>query len=124
MGKKVSPNQKDEGKRTVEISLDMEEYYQVKQKELSLDISRIRYSNHQIVQSGNSDIYVDFLEMPGIRKDEKWVIEGTRIYLPPKIAKGLARALLRAVNDVIEELNISEAAEETEDVEEENLPVD
>lgn len=42
---------------------------------------------------GPRDAYVDFLEMPGVKKDGRMMVKGTRVYMSHVIAKRLGEVL-------------------------------
>jgi len=64
------------------LTIDISEMYKYNTKDLMTDISSSAYSNLAYVQATHRDLYIDFLEMPGIKKDDgKMHIKGTRIYM-------------------------------------------
>jgi len=64
---------KEEKKSTKEgsITVDLGEIYKFESKDIIPDISIVRYSNLAYIQLTHRDVYIDFLEMPGIKKDGK-----------------------------------------------------
>jgi hypothetical protein len=46
-----------------------------------------------MIQVTDRDVYIDFLSMPGIKKDGKMVLRGTRIFMPHSSAQTLAESL-------------------------------
>ena len=90
------------GEETV-ISLDMAALYQFKQEDLELDVTTVRYSGDHFVQFTENDLFIDFLELPGVRKEGKMKVNTTRIYLTHNVAKCLAKTLTDALNDLEEE---------------------
>ena len=73
-----------------ETIVDLNDLYSVDPENIQLDISVVRYSNLAYVQANPRDIIIDFLEMPGTKKEDKLIINGTRIYLTHFSAKKLA----------------------------------
>jgi len=69
----------------------------------AIDISCVKYSNLAYIQATGRDVYVDFLEMPGVIKDNKQVINGTRIYMSHVAAEKLAEALSKLLNQLNEQ---------------------
>jgi len=58
------------------------------------DISYSTYSNLAYIQVTHRDVYIDFLEMPGIkREDGKMHVDGTRVFMSHAAAQKLAEAL-------------------------------
>lgn len=51
------------------------------------DIDVVRYSNQVLINVSENDVMLDFLELPGIIRDEKMCVRGTRIYLTHDKAK-------------------------------------
>jgi len=83
-----------EGKGTESMAIDVSEMYKYKKEDLVTDISSSAYSNLAYVQATHRDLYIDFLEMPGIKKDDgKMHIEGTRIYMSHSAAQKLSKAI-------------------------------
>ena len=75
------------------ILIDLNEMYDFDPKDMVPDISLVRYSNFAYIQVTPRDVYVDFLEMPGIKKDNKVIVNGTRVYMSHIAAQKLAEAL-------------------------------
>src|SRR5574341_549548 len=75
------------------ITVDLRELYKFEQKDIIPDISIVRYSNLAYIQITHRDVYIDFLEMPGIKKDGKVLLNGTRIYMSFAAAQKLAETL-------------------------------
>ncbi len=59
------------------------------------DISVVKYSNYALIQVMERDMLIDFLELPGIKKDGKWVINTTRVYLTHSHGQKLAKSILK-----------------------------
>lgn len=76
------------------MTIDISEMYKYRKEDLMTDISSSAYSNLAYVQATHRDLYIDFLEMPGIKKDDgKMHIKGARIYMSHSAAQKLAKAL-------------------------------
>lgn len=56
-----------------------------------------RYCNAINIQASNNDIALDFLELPGIPRDGKQVIEGVRLYMTHEHARLMAELLLKTL---------------------------
>lgn len=90
------------GEETV-ISLDMAALYQFNQEDLELDVTVVRYSGDHFVQLTQNDLFIDFLELPGVRREGKMKVNTTRIYLTHNVAKGLAKTLNEALHHLEDE---------------------
>ena len=82
------------------VKIDIRELYKFDTKDITPDISIVRYSNMAYIQITQRDVYIDFLEMPGIRKEGKVLLNGTRIYMSFVAAKSLAESLLGVLEQV------------------------
>ncbi|WP_342770795.1 MULTISPECIES: DUF3467 domain-containing protein [unclassified Methanoculleus] len=87
--------------------IDLRELYRFEPEELQLDITRSSYSNLAYVQVAHRDVCIDFLEMPGIRRDGRMLINGTRVYMSHAAAQKLAEAL----SGILEKVNTEEGME-------------
>ena len=91
-------NEKD--KKKLDINILLREMYKFEPEDLVPDISIVRYSNLAYVQITPRDVTIDFLEMPGVKKEDKVLINGTRIYLSFTAAKRLSEALGKTLEEV------------------------
>ncbi|MGB2727827.1 MAG: DUF3467 domain-containing protein [Halobacteriota archaeon] len=85
---------------TIDVKDILKDLYRHDPKDLRLDISAIAYSNLANINVSSRDVYIDFLEMPGIMKDGIPVVTGTRIYLSHVAAQKLAKALSEVLEHV------------------------
>jgi len=83
--------------------IDLRELYQFEPGELQPDITHSSYSNLAYVQVTHRDVFIDFLEMPGIRRDDRMRVNGTRIYMSHAAAQKLAEALSGILDKVYKE---------------------
>lgn len=85
------------GKRSsgnvVSSDIDLGEAYRYDPKDIATDISVSRYSNLAYIQVSPRDVCIDFLEMPGIRRNGKMVVGGVRIHMSHEAARRLAEVL-------------------------------
>lgn len=93
-------NKKIPAKPKDSITIDLRDLYKFEQKDIIPDISVVRYSNLAYIQITHRDVYIDFLEMPGIKKDGKVLLNGTRIYMSFAGAQKLAETLHGILEDV------------------------
>ena len=84
------------------VAIDFADLYKFNKDDLAINISTVGYSNIAYMQVGHRDVYIDFLEMPGTKKDEKMVINGVRIFMSHTAAKALAESLNQLLDDVYE----------------------
>ncbi len=90
------PEQKDEP-----TLIDLRELYKWKPEDLFPEISYSTYSNLAYIQVTHRDVYIDFLEMPGIKQEDgKMHVNGTRIFMSHAAAQKLAEALNGILNQV------------------------
>ncbi|MDD1719486.1 MAG: DUF3467 domain-containing protein [Methanoregulaceae archaeon] len=76
------------------ISLDPGLVYQFSHEDLSPEITHSAYSNAVYVNRTDRDVFLDFLEMPGIRREDGKVrVKGTRVYLSFAAAESLGKVL-------------------------------
>ena len=88
-------SESDEG-----IVVDIGELYRYDAKDLVPDITQVCYSNLAYITIGQRDVFIDFLEMPGIKRDGKVLINGTRIFMSHVAAKALADRLTETLEQV------------------------
>ena len=72
--KQTSSKEPDTGQQ---IAIDISKMYQFRPDEMIPDIRASSYSNVSYITCTNRDVFIDFLEMPGIKKDGKMMIPGT-----------------------------------------------
>ncbi len=82
------------------VTIDFADLYKFDKDDLAINISTVGYSNIAYMQVGHRDVYIDFLEMPGTRKDGKMLIDGIRIFMSHNAAKALAESLNQILDDV------------------------
>jgi hypothetical protein len=73
--------------------MDLKQLYAFEAKDLVPDITVTRYSNLAYVQVSPRDVCIDFLEMPGVKKDGRMIVNGTRVYMSHVAAKRLGEVL-------------------------------
>ena len=73
--------------------VNLKQLYAFEAKDLVPDITVTRYSNLAYVQVSPRDVCIDFLEMPGVKKDGRMVVNGTRVYMSHVVAKRLGEVL-------------------------------
>jgi len=85
---------KQTAKADAKITIDIQSLYRFLPEDLQADISTVRYANHSFIQVTERDLYIDFLEMPGVKKENgKVAVNGTRIYMTHVAAQKMAEAL-------------------------------
>lgn len=95
------------GKEREDVTFDLEKMYSFDPKDAVPEISPIRYSNLAYIHVSQSDVYIDFLEMPGVKREGKVLVPGTRIYMSHAAAQKLAEAL----GGILEKVNSGEGME-------------
>jgi hypothetical protein len=105
---------KDKNKGTVDdpsgqpVAFDLRELYRFDPKEALPDITTVRYSNLAYIQVTPRDVYIDFLEMPGVKREGRAVVNGTRVYMSFVAARRLSEVL----KDILERAHAQGAMEE------------
>jgi hypothetical protein len=98
-------NAEEKAKNT---SIDIGDLYKFKREDLILDISSTHYSNLTYMQVASRETILDFLELPGVKKDGKMVINGVRIYLSHVAAQMLVEKLGRLLETAYEDGKITQ----------------
>ncbi len=75
------------------MSVDIGKCYQFKPEDFEIEVTSEHYSNNSFIQVMNQDVFVDFMRIPGVKKDGKMVASATRIYMTHVQAAKLARSL-------------------------------
>jgi hypothetical protein len=70
--------------------VDVGKMYEFKPEDLVPDIKTSSYSNVAYLNCTNRDVFIDFLEMPGVKKDGKMMVPATRVYMSHSAAQQLA----------------------------------
>jgi len=91
--KDLLEEERDSDGEAKSVLIDLGEIYRFDPEDIVPDISAVHYSNLAYIQATHRDVYIDFLQMPGIKKDDKVLLDGTRIYMSHVAAKKLAEAL-------------------------------
>ena len=86
--------------RRTSMNIDLTNTYKFEAKDVVVEIEDEHYSNFAMIQITDKDAYIDFLAMPGIKKEGKMVIRGTRIFMPHSSAQKLAESLSRTLEIV------------------------
>ena len=103
----------DKQKKEIKTDIDIRELYNFNAGDVKIDITITRYSNLAYVQVSPRDVQIDFLEMPGVKKDDKMNVNGTRIYMSHVSAQRLSEVLSGVLKQVhsrgeIEQLSFKE----------------
>ncbi|HPH34334.1 MAG TPA: DUF3467 domain-containing protein [Methanoregulaceae archaeon] len=75
------------------VTIDLANLYKFEPEDLVTDIRATAYSNLAFIQVTPRDVFIDFFEMPGIKKDGKMVMPGTRVYMSFAAAQRLSEAM-------------------------------
>lgn len=75
------------------IPLDFSRMYEFRPDDMTQDIRTSAYSNVAFITCSNRDVFIDFLELPGVKKDGKMMVPGTRVYMSHAAAQQLALRL-------------------------------
>jgi hypothetical protein len=105
-GKKAKEEQIEGAK-----SIDLKSIYAFDPKDITTDVSVVRYSNLAYIQVMPRDLYIDFLEMPGVKRDGKMIATGARIYMSHAAGQKLAEVLA----GILRQVSMSGGMEKYED---------
>lgn len=75
------------------ITIDFSKLITPDPSKLSFEVSTVQYSNHAVIQIMERDMYIDFLQLPGVKKGDKWEVTSTRIYLTHSHGQKLAKSI-------------------------------
>jgi len=77
------------------ISVDFSKFLKPDDPEnIVLNITSSHFSNYALIQLREREMHIDFLELPGSKRDDKWRINAVRIYLTPDHSRKIANILL------------------------------
>lgn len=80
--------------KKIESRIDFSKYYEFEPNKVELNILDSFYSNYAIIQTSNRDVYIDFLELPGVTREGKMTVSGKRILIPHGVAQKMAEVIL------------------------------
>lgn len=75
------------------IPIDLNELYAFSEEDIAIEIQSSAYSNLAYIQLTHRDVFIDFLEMPGMKRGEKVTVPGRRVYMSFAAAQRLSEAL-------------------------------
>ncbi len=93
----------EEEKKNSQITIDLNEIYEFEPEDIEIDIENEAYSNLAYIQVGHRDLQIDFLKMPGTKKEDKQKVKGTRIHMSHAAAQKMAEKLLGILEKSYEE---------------------
>ncbi|MGC9436273.1 MAG: DUF3467 domain-containing protein [Methanomicrobiales archaeon] len=107
----MSPPKEERGDGSLVVNL--QEFYKYDPEDIFPDITATAYSNLAYIQVSHRDVYIDFLEMPGVkREDGKMHVTGTRIFM----SHAAARRLSDALDGILDKVHREGGMEEYEQV--------
>jgi hypothetical protein len=90
------------------VSIDLRKIYEFEGRDVTLNIDETRYSNLAYIQITPRDLYIDFLEMPGVKSEGRMVARGVRVYMSHVAGQRLSEALGRTLSEVIDKGKIEQ----------------
>lgn len=75
------------------VSLDIGRCYRFEPENFEINIQNTQYANSTFIQVMGKDVFIDFLVLPGTKKEGKMTADATRIYMTHIQAKKMADAL-------------------------------
>ncbi|MDI6720106.1 MAG: DUF3467 domain-containing protein [Methanomicrobiales archaeon] len=82
------------------MEIDLKAMYAFDPADMVPDVTITRYSNTAYITCSTRDVFIDFLEMPGVKRDGKVLVNATRIFMSHAAAKKLAEVTLRTLEAV------------------------
>jgi len=82
------------------VSIDIGQLYKFTPDMIEQNIIHSSYSNLAFIQVTQRDVFIDFYEMPGIKKDNKQQVPGVRVFMSHVAAQKMALSLLNLLNRV------------------------
>jgi len=79
--------------RKASKKIDIRDMYKFEPEDLAVDISATYYSNLAYIQVAPRDVVIDFLGLPGVKKDKKMVVSGARVFMSHAAAQKLVESL-------------------------------
>jgi hypothetical protein len=80
------------------VSIDVGKSYRFSPEDFEVNVTSAHYANNSFIQVMSQDVFIDFMALPGTKKDGRMVADATRIYMTHVQAKRLADTL----KDVLE----------------------
>jgi hypothetical protein len=105
----------DENIESKSLEIDIGTLYTFDKKDLVLNINEENYSNLAYVQITQRDAKIDFLRMPGLKKDGKMVVSGIRVFMTHSAAQKMALAILSTLKKVDADGEIEEYDQKIEE---------
>ena len=81
------------GARSAPKTIDIRDMYKFEPEDLAVDILATYYSNLAYIQVSPRDVIIDFLGLPGEKKDDKMIVSGARVFMSHVSAQRLVESL-------------------------------
>lgn len=75
------------------VSFDLESAYAIDGTKVVTDVDQIHYSNLAMVNVTHRDVFIDFLQLPGVKRDDMTHLPGVRVFMSYASAQRLADAI-------------------------------
>lgn len=75
------------------MSVDIGRCYKFSPDDFEIEVTSEHYANNSFIQVMNQDVFIDFMRVPGVKKDGKMIASATRIFMTHVQAAKLARTL-------------------------------
>jgi hypothetical protein len=86
-----------------EMTINLQDLYMFRPEDLNIDITTVHYSNLAYISCDHRNVFIDFLALPGVKKDGKMTVDGTRIFMSHAAAQKLALALGELLKQVYDQ---------------------
>ncbi len=75
------------------VTFDLNDYYSIDPKEIVIHNTNTSYSNMSYIQINRRDVLIDFLQMPGVKREGKQVVDSVRVFMSHSAAQKLSEVL-------------------------------
>lgn len=86
-----------EDRKKASVSIDLSSSYHIENTPAVMDIEQVYYSNLATVNVSHRDVFIDFLQVPGIKRDDTLHLPGVRVFMSYASAQKLAEALSKVL---------------------------
>lgn len=91
---------KDDNRKKTTVAVDLSSSYNIESSPTVTDIERVHYSNLATVNVSHRDVFVDFLQIPGFKREDTTHLPGVRVFMSYASAQKLAEALSMVLEKV------------------------
>ncbi|MEA3559651.1 MAG: hypothetical protein U9R75_10390 [Candidatus Thermoplasmatota archaeon] len=82
------------------INIDIGKMFRFDQDKMETDITKMMYSNHVYIQINPREVELNFMNIPGVKKEGNNICETVKIIMPFSGAQSFANVLLETMASV------------------------